>query len=89
MGQLADEAAKWSAADLPQQIDNPTVKEQLNKFKTDSRALADEIAKGASDESIKEKLNELHEQFHAIQKSWFNSKNEEENEDDEDDDHDH
>ncbi|GHM98686.1 hypothetical protein WSM22_01760 [Cytophagales bacterium WSM2-2] len=68
--QMADEAASWAAATLPEKVNNDEMKGKLEKLKTDTRALADEIAKGATDESIKQKLTELHEQFHKIMEGW-------------------
>jgi hypothetical protein len=63
---LAAEAERWAAAVLPEQVNNDEMKSYLEKLKTDSRALADEIAKGASDDVVKEKLTALHDQFHKI-----------------------
>src|SRR6478736_2960057 len=40
---LADEAEKWSAADLPEKVDTREMKESLQKLKTNSRALEIEI----------------------------------------------
>jgi hypothetical protein len=84
MNQLADEAEKWSAADLPEKVNTPAMKEQLQKLKSDARALANEIDKGVSDEVIKEKLNQLHEQFHQIRKTWASSKESDDEVEDED-----
>src|ERR1041385_4001236 len=68
--QLADEAASWASATLPEKVNNDEMKSNLEKLKTDSRALADEIGKGASDDAIKEKLTALHQQFHKIMEGW-------------------
>lgn len=89
--QLADEAARWAAASLPEQVNNDEMKSALEKLKTDSRALADEINKGASDDVIKEKLNALHDQFHKIMEASGGEHHEEDEEhehghDDKDDD---
>ena len=63
---LAAEAERWAAASLPEQLNNDEIKSYLEKLKTDSRAFADEVAKGASDDVVKEKLTALHDQFHKI-----------------------
>jgi hypothetical protein len=42
----------------------------LQKLQADARALADEIARGASDAIIKEKMIKLHDQFHSIMEAW-------------------
>lgn len=63
---LAEEAARLAASSLPQEINNDEMKSKLEKLKTDSQSLADEIAKGAPDDVVKEKLTALHEQFHKI-----------------------
>ena len=64
--QLASEAERLATSTLPEKINNDEMKSDLEKLKTDSRSLAEEIAKGASDQIVKEKLNALHEQFHKI-----------------------
>jgi len=87
MSQLADEADKWSVAELPEKVNTPAMKEKLTRLKTDARTLADEITKGASDEIIKEKLNQLHEEFHEIRKTWASSKESEDEDKDEDENH--
>ncbi|HTH56314.1 MAG TPA: hypothetical protein VL728_09730 [Cyclobacteriaceae bacterium] len=64
--ELAAEAERWAAASLPEQVNNDEMKSFLEKLKADSRSLADEIAKGATDGVVKEKLTALHDQFHKI-----------------------
>ena len=87
-GDLADEAERWAAAALPEQVNNDEMKSDLEKLKTDSRSLADDIAKGASDDIIKEKLTALHDQFHKIMEA--SQGHHEEGEDhEEDEDHEH
>jgi hypothetical protein len=70
VNQLADEVEKWSSADLPEKVNTPEVKEKLQKLKTDSRTLANDIHDGASDDLIKEKMFKLHDQFHEIMEVW-------------------
>lgn len=78
--QLADEAEKWSNAELPEKANTPEMKEKLQKLKTDSRALENEIQKGATDDIIKEKMNQLHDQFHQIMEAWHSKETEDEHE---------
>jgi len=80
--QLADEAASWAAASLPEKINNDEMKSDLEKLKTDSRSLANEIAKGATDDVVKEKLTALHQQFHKIMEGWEGHGHDEGEEDD-------
>lgn len=70
INQLADEAEKWSEAPLPDKVNTPEVKAKLQKLKTEARALADDNGSGASDEIIKQKMIELHDQFHSIMATW-------------------
>lgn len=81
-GDLAAEAERWAAAPLPENVNNDQMKSYLEKLKTDSRSLADDIAKGASDDVVKEKLTALHDQFHKIMEA--SSGHHEEGEDHED-----
>jgi len=74
VNQLAEEADKWSSTELPEGVNTPAMKEQLNTLKMQARGLAHQIAKGANDDLVKDKVNQLHQQFHAIQKSRLNSK---------------
>ncbi len=67
---IADQAAKWAAAPLPKKVDNADMKSKIEKLKTDTRSLANEMAKGATDEMITEKLTALHDQFHQIMEAW-------------------
>ena len=71
MEQLAAEAEKWSAATLPAKVNNDDVKAKLEKLKSETRLLADEIKNGATDEAVGAKLNPLHDLFHEIQEAWY------------------
>jgi len=88
---LAAEAERWAAASLPEQVNTDEMKSYLEKLKTDSRTLADEIAKGASDDVVKEKLTALHDQFHKIMEAsqgGHHEEGEEHEHEGDDDDHD-
>jgi hypothetical protein len=87
--QLADEADRWAASSLPEKVNNEEMKSNLQKLKTDTRSLADEISKGASDDVIKTKLTSLHDQFHKIMEAWEGGHHEEgHGEDEEHEEHD-
>ena len=67
---LAEEATKWVAAPLPAKVDNQEVKDALVKLEADSRAFAEKVAGGATDEELGASLNALHDHFHKIQEAW-------------------
>lgn len=68
---LAMEAEKWAAATLPEKVANDTVRAELEKLKTDTRTLADQVKNGSTDESIGAQLTAVHDRFHAIQEMWY------------------
>jgi hypothetical protein len=68
--EMATEADKWASASLPTKVDNEEVKEELQKLKTDTRALADLIKSGADDKAIGSSLDALHDSFHEIMEAW-------------------
>jgi hypothetical protein len=67
---MAAEADKWASASLPTKVDNEEVKVELQKLKTDTRALADLIKSGADDKAIGSSLDALHDSFHEIMEAW-------------------
>lgn len=68
--EMAAEAEKWVAAELPEKVNNDQVKENLQKLKADTRALADLIKNGADDAAVGSSLNALHDSFHSIMEAW-------------------
>ncbi|MFM9838757.1 MAG: hypothetical protein ACKVOQ_10870 [Cyclobacteriaceae bacterium] len=68
--EMATEADKWASAELPAKVNKDEVKEELQKLKTDTRALADLIKSGADDAAIGSSLNSLHDSFHEIMEAW-------------------
>lgn len=68
--ELAQEAEKWSGTALPDKVNNDDMKAKIQQLKTDTRALADKIKGGATDEEIGTTLNALHDSFHAIMETW-------------------
>jgi len=83
--QLAEEADRLASSSLPESLRSDEMKSNLEKLKADSRALADEISKGATDDVIKEKLSALHNLFHKIMEANQGGHKEEEREDDHND----
>lgn len=65
-GELADKAKQWLDSKPPKVYDTADIKALLVKLNTESRALADGIAKGANDDQIKKDLTALHDRFHEI-----------------------
>jgi hypothetical protein len=70
IGDLASEAATWSAAPLPKEVDTPEMKSMLDDLSKDSKALADTIKNGAADSLINKKVDGIHGQFHKIMEAW-------------------
>lgn len=68
--EMATEAEKWAVAELPEKVNTDAVKEDLQKLKKDTRALADLIKSGADDAVIGSSLNALHDSFHSIMEAW-------------------
>lgn len=68
---FAAEAEKWASAPLPEKVNHEDVKAMLEQLKTDTRALADQIKAGATDQEIGNSLNAVHDHFHKIQESWY------------------
>lgn len=75
--EMATEADKWAAATLPTKVDTEDVKSLLAKLKTDTRALADKVKAGATNEELGADLTALHDNFHGIMEAWHKSKGEE------------
>jgi hypothetical protein len=69
--QFAADAEKWAAAPLPEKVNNDEVRAMLDKLKVDTRALADQVKGGATDEEIGNSLNAVHDHFHKIQEAWY------------------
>ena len=68
---LAMEAEKWAAAPLPEKVNNEETKAKLEQLKTDTRALADKVKAGGTDEEVGTQLTAIHDLFHKIQESWY------------------
>lgn len=68
---LAMEAEKWAGTTPPEKVNNDEVKNKIEKLKTDTRALADKVKAGGSDEEIAAQLTAVHDLFHEIQEVWY------------------
>ncbi len=68
--EMAQEAENWAQAERPAKVNTDAVQMQLEKLKTDTRALADKVKAGATDEELGSDLTALHDTFHAIMESW-------------------
>lgn len=65
-GELAEKAKQWLDSKPPKIYESADIKALLVKLNTESKTLADSIAKGAKDEQIKKDLTALHDRFHEI-----------------------
>jgi hypothetical protein len=65
-GEMATKAKQWLDSKPPKIYDVPEIKEMLTKLAAESKALADNIAKGAGDDQVKKGLTALHDRFHEI-----------------------
>jgi hypothetical protein len=65
-GEMATKAKQWLDSKPPKIYDVPEIKEMLVKLAAESRALAENIAKGAGDDQVKKELTALHDRFHDI-----------------------
>ncbi len=67
---LAAEAEKWASAALPERVNNDEMMTRVEDLKASSRAFADKVKAGASDEELAAALTAIHEQFHGIMEAW-------------------
>jgi hypothetical protein len=87
--QMAEEAARWASSTLPEKVNTGEMKSNLEKLKAETKALAEEIGKGASDDIIKAKLSSLHHQFHEIMEAWQEGNHHGGDEEEEHEEHEH
>lgn len=67
---LAAEAAKWTSAELPNKVNTDEMKAMIAKLNTSSRAFADMVGAGATDDELAAALTALHGEFHHIMEAW-------------------
>ena len=67
-GAMADAARAWAAAAVPKACDTPQTRETVARVATESRALADLVARpAATDAEIKSALKALHDRFEVVE----------------------
>ena len=67
---LAAEAAKWASAELPDKVNTDEMKSMIATLNTSTRAFADMVGAGATDEELTAALTALHGEFHHIMEAW-------------------
>jgi hypothetical protein len=68
--EMANQAASWSSAELPDKVNNDKMKAMLNQLKTDTQLLADKVSTASTDEELGSSLTLLHDNFHSIMEAW-------------------
>lgn len=68
--EMATEAEKWAATELPEKVNTDDMKARLNQLKADTRSLADQVKAGATDDELGAALTALHDSFHGIMEAW-------------------
>ena len=67
IAQIADESEKLATSPLPDKVNNEIIKRKLEKLKTDTRALANEIAAGTEEDVIGTDFYKIHDLYQEIQ----------------------
>ncbi|MBL7846392.1 MAG: hypothetical protein JNL40_02900 [Cyclobacteriaceae bacterium] len=67
---LAEEAEKWAASTFPERVNTDEMMTRVENLKASTRAFADKVKAGASDEELSTALTALHEEFHHIMEAW-------------------
>lgn len=70
--ELVTAAGRWVDAAIPERVDNPEVKSKLQQLKSEAEALVASV-QAANDTEIGQRLNQLHNTFHAIQEEWYDN----------------
>lgn len=68
--ELAQSAAKWADAPLPEKVNKPEVKEKIALLKSGTAHFA-VIVQNGDDTQIGEALTSLHDLFHELQEAWY------------------
>ena len=74
--ELAQGAAVFASAELPEKVNNDDVRNQLDDLRNSARAFADEVKQNAPDSVISKDLTALHEKFHHITEAWHKEEEE-------------
>jgi hypothetical protein len=70
MAQIADEAETLFVSPLPEKMNNEEARKNLEKLKTDTRSLANEISSGTEDDVIGTDFYKIHDLFLEIKGTW-------------------
>lgn len=62
-------ASMWLNSELPERVNNETVKKQLNDLKSATEVLESKV-KAGDDQSIGASLTIAHDAFHHLQQAW-------------------
>lgn len=68
--EMAQSAAKWAEAPLPEKVNKPEVKEKIGLLKAGTADFA-VIVQNGDDAQIGEALTSLHDLFHELQDAWY------------------
>lgn len=68
--EMAQSAAKWAEAPLPEKVNTPEVKEKIALLKSGTAEFANLVQQGDSTQ-IGEALKSLHDLFHELQEAWY------------------
>ena len=69
---MEDLAAKWANATLPDKVNNEAVKHKLKALQISTTNFKSLVLE-ADDKVIGDSLTHLHDLFHSIMESWYNS----------------
>lgn len=69
-GKLAESAASWSQAELPERVNNDNVKNTLIILRDSSASFSAAVAAGKPDSVLKARITSLHDVFHKLHGAW-------------------
>lgn len=69
--ELADAAAGWASAELPEKVKNDEMKSALQQLSTNSQDMLKLVNDNAADSLVAISLTNLHDAFHKIQEGWY------------------
>jgi hypothetical protein len=69
--EMADAAAQWASAELPEKVKNDEMKATLDQLSTGSQDLLKLVTENAADSLVANSLVGLHDTFHKIQEGWY------------------
>jgi hypothetical protein len=69
-GKLAESAASWSQAELPEKVNNDNVRNTLIILRDSSASFSAAVAAGKPDSVLKARITSLHDVFHKLHGAW-------------------